>query len=161
MCVLETLSHKLSVQACGFEVRSRGGEALSPAELAGMLAGLPRPVVALAYAKLAGDEQAARMLYACLHVMASDWSRCEGWDVPRGSGRVGALAKLVQADMLVPAARRGPVSERQGAAALGISRRAWREAWRGRYARLLTRATAWEYELRRKLGRELYGGDGL
>ncbi len=27
MCVLETLSHKLSVQACGFDVRSRGGEA--------------------------------------------------------------------------------------------------------------------------------------
>ena len=59
---------------------------------------------ALAYAKLAGDEQAARLLYACLHVLASDWSRCEGWDVPRGSGRVGALAKLVQADVLVPAA---------------------------------------------------------
>ena len=155
MCVLETLSHKLSVQACGFEARSRGGEALSPAELAGMLAGLPRPVVALAYAKLVGDEQAARMLYACLHVRAADRARAESWSVPRGSERLGKLARLVRDDLLLP---RPLLSGRASARWIGVDEADWRRQWKVRHAWLLAVGTGWEADLRRKLGRELYGG---
>jgi hypothetical protein len=119
-----------------------------------MLAGLPDAAIWLAYAKLTGDVQAARALYARLHVLASEWSRREGWEVPRGSEQVGKLAKLVRDDLVLPRER---LSERAASEWIGVSRRQWRQAWMGRHARLLSIGVGWEGEVRRKLMFELYG----
>jgi len=153
--VLETLSHKLAVQAAGLQLGSGGRPELSSSDLAGMLAGVSRGAEALGYAKLAGDPAEARKLYAILHVLASDWARLERWPVPRGSEQVGRLARLVRDDLILTRALLG---ERASARALGISRRAWREVWRHRHSRLLAMGTDWECELRHKLSREIYGG---
>lgn len=155
MSVLETLSHKLALQCAAMQRGSGGRPELTPSDLAGMLAGLERGPVALAYAKLVGDVGAERQVYAILHVLASDWSRREEWDVPRGSERVGLLARLVRDDLILA---RPLLSERAASRWLGISRRQWREVWQGRHHRLLSVGLDWECDLRRKLGREMYGG---
>lgn len=155
MNVLETLSHKLALQCAAMQRGSGGRPELTPSDLAGMLAGLERGPVALAYAKLAGDESAARQVYAILHVLASDWSRREAWEVPKGSERVGLLARLVRDDLILT---RESLSERSASRWLGVSRRQWREVWQARHYRLLQVGLEWECDVRRKLGRELYGG---
>ena len=154
MCVLETVAHKLSVQGHGWQRGSGVGPEISSAELAGMLAGLPEPAVWLAYARLTEDAAAGRALYARLHVMASEWSHRDGWAVPRGSERVGKLARLVRDDLVLP---RPLLSERAASEWIGVSRRQWRQAWQGRHAALLAVGMNWEWALRRKLSRELWG----
>ncbi len=153
MCVLETLSHKLSVQSVGVQVGSGGRPEVTTSDFAAMMAGLPPGPVTLGYAKYVGDEQAARRLYAMLHVLASDWARREGWEVPKGSEQVGRLARKVRDDLI---ASRGMLSEREAAAWLKVSRRKWREVWQARYHRLLSVGQDWEGDLRRKLSREYY-----
>lgn len=155
MCVLELVSAKLALHAACLQRGSRAAGALSPSDLAAMLAGLGRGPVALCYAKLAGDGSAARTVYAILHVMASDWSRREAWEVPRGSEQVGHLARMVRDDLILP---RPMLSERASAEKIGISRRQWRQVWQDRHSRLLNVGLDWECELRRKLSREVYGG---
>lgn len=155
MSVLETLSHKLTVQGAAIQRGSGGQPELTPSDLAGMLAGLERGPVALAYAKLVGDVQAERQVYAILHVLASDKSRLDGWDVPKGSERVGLLAKMVRDDLILT---RPLLKERPASQWLGISRRQWRQVWQARHQWLLSVGLDWECDLRRKLGRELYGG---
>lgn len=161
MCVLETVSHKLAVQGGGFERGGRGGRPeLSPSDLAGMLAGLPAGAVQLAYAKLVHDPQAQRLLYAALHREAADLARAERWEVPRGSRWLYRLALLVRDDLLLP---RPPLGRERAAAwmsteAAPMSERQWRQAWSGHRASLLEVGLDWECRLRRKLGREIYGG---
>lgn len=155
MCVLELVSAKLAAHAACLQRGSRAAGALSPSDLAAMMSGLGRGPVALAYAKLAGDDEAARTVYAILHVLASDWARLEGWTVPRGSEQVGRLARMVRDDLILP---RPMLSERASAEKLGISRRQWVQVWRDRHYRLLAVGLEWECELRRKLSREVYGG---
>lgn len=153
MSVLELLSRKLSVQGASVQRGSGGVPVLTPGDVAGMLAGLARGPVALAYAKLAGDERAGHEVYAILHVLASDWSRIERWQVPRGSGQVGQLARLVRDDLLLSRALLG---ERAAAQFVGVSRHAWRAVWRERHGRLLAVAVGWECDVVERLRRELY-----
>lgn len=156
MCVLETLSHKLSIQSACLQSGSRGKPEMTACDLAGMLAGLDRGPVALAYAKLVADESASRMVYAILHRTASEWAMLEEWKVPRGSERVGNLARLVRDDLVMT---RPMLSGRAAAIWVGVSEKAWRNTWRDRHGRLLDVGLAWECELRRKLKREIYGGE--
>lgn len=156
MCVLETLSHKLSIQSASFQAGSRGKPEMTACDLAGMLAGLDRGPIALAYAKLVADENASRMLYAILHRIASEWSLYEDWKVPKGSERVGNLAKLVRDDLVLT---RPMLSGRSSALWVGVSEKSWRNTWRDRHGRLLDVGLTWECELRRKLKREIYGGE--
>lgn len=155
MCVLELVGHKLAVHGAGLQAGSGGQPDVTPAELAGMLAGLERGPVAMAYAKFALDAGAARTVYALLHVIASNWSRHEKWDVPRGSGRVGKLARMVRDDLILT---RPILSGRQAGALLGISESAWRQTWRARHGRLWDVGMEWEWALQKKLVRELYWG---
>lgn len=160
MCVLETVSHKLAVQAGGLQRGGSGGRPeLSPSDLAAMLSGLPAGAVQLAYAKLAHDPAAARLLYAALHREAADLARAERWEVPRGSHWLRRLALLVRDDLLLP---RAALGRAQAAAwmseVLPMSERQWRQAWSGHHARLLNVGLDWECQLRRQLGRQIYGG---
>lgn len=160
MCVLETVSHKLAVQGGGFERGGgRGRTELSPSDLAAMLAGLPAGAVQLAYAKLAHDPGAARLLYAALHREAADLARERRWDVPRGSHWLRRLALLVRDDLLLP---RAALGRAQAAAWMSevvpMSEWLWRRVWSAHHATLLNVGLDWECQLRRQLGRQIYGG---
>lgn len=159
MCVLETVSHKLAVQGGGFELGGSGGRPeLSASDLAAMLAGLPAGAVQLAYAKLAHDPAAARLLYAALHREAADLARDRRWEVPRGSHWLRRLALLVRDDVLLP---RPPLGRAQAAAwmseVMPMSERRWRAEWTWHHAELLHVGLDWECQLRRQLGRQIYG----
>lgn len=156
MCVLETLSHKLSVQSASMQAGSKGKPEITACDLAGMLAGLDRGPVSLAYAKLVADEGAARMVYAILHRTVAEWALIEEWKVPRGSERLGNLARMVRDDLVLT---RPMLSGRSAAKWIGVSEKAWRNTWKDRHGRLLDIGLAWECELRRKLKREIYGSD--
>lgn len=157
MCVLETVAHKLAVHGAGLQAGGAGRPELSPCDVAGMLAGLGPGPVALAYAKFTLDDQAGRQLYAVLHVELAGMAARERWEIPRGSRWLEYLARMARDDLVLP---RPLMSERAAAAWMSahapLSRRAWRETWRPRHGRLLELGAVWEWELRRKLGRELH-----
>ena len=97
--VLNQLSpHGPSISSPG---RGGRGPRFTPGEVAAMLAGVERPVVALAYAKYALDPQAHDELAAWLRVEALQARKRQGWDIDPGDRRLSALAVLVRDDLVL------------------------------------------------------------
>jgi hypothetical protein len=78
------------------------GEALSRAELAGLLSGLTGPQMHLAMARYAGDESSERKLIAHVRVWAAGIAIREDWKIVRGRPLVCNMAALAVLEVVRP-----------------------------------------------------------
>lgn len=157
MSILELITRKLTPKVAGYQAGTGGEPEYIREELAGMLAGLPSGAQHLAWAKFAGDPQAARRLYAALHIVAADWARQEQWEIKRGSAWLYLLALMVRDDLIMTR----PLMGRKQAARWmsqeeAITEWQWRGVWKDRHHRLLDVGLEWEWMVARKLGKEIY-----
>ncbi|MEW6038018.1 MAG: hypothetical protein AB1648_07205 [Pseudomonadota bacterium] len=161
MSVLDAMARYLSIRGVDWSGRARSGApSVTPAEFAAMLAGLPAPCYALALAKCLADAGAERRLLGYLRAEAARLA--ERWDRrtrnrPDRLDRLDRLAELVRDDLV---SARKSLTAGESARRLGVGKTVWYSTWRGRHADLLRVGQAWEFEVTRKLRRELYRGEG-
>ncbi len=143
----------LTVRSGCRERLARGGAPTYTAgEIAGMLRGLPRTHIALAYARYALDPGACEELAQWLRIEAIEESKRHGWGISPSDVHLTHLAALVRDEVIFDHVR---YSGRGRAKRLHLSDRAWRDHWADRHAVLLRRVQGWQWEIRAKLGREL------
>lgn len=135
---------------------SRGGApTYGAAEIAGMLRGLPRTHIALAYARYALDPGACEELVQWLRIEAIQEAKRQRLGITPRDEHLTLLAALVRDEAIFDLVR---YSGRGRAKRLGVSDRAWRERWSDLHAVLLRRVQVWQSDIRLKLVRELGGG---
>jgi hypothetical protein len=152
------MARYLSIRGVDWSGRARSGApSVTPAEFAAMLAGLPEPCYALALAKCLADAGAERRLLGYLRAEAARLADRWDWRTRNRPDRLDRLAELVRDDLVL--ARKSLTAE-ESARRLGVGKTVWYSTWRGRHADLLRVGQAWEFEVARKLRRELYRGEG-
>lgn len=111
--------------------RARSG--LTAAELGGLLAGQPQPVVWLSYAR-SGDEAARYQLELWLYLRAIDMATELRWRIERGREQVRTLTQLALETVLTGARP----TKRALAARMGLARAEnWVRTWEPRYRALV------------------------
>lgn len=149
------LLNGLSVRSgCRMRLSRGGAPAYSAGEIAGMLRGLPRTHIALAYARYVLDPGACEELQQWLRIEAIEEAKRQGLSITASDEHLSHLAALVRDEAIFDQVG---YTGRGRAKRLGVSDRAWRERWSGLHAILLRRVQAWQSDIRLKLARELGG----
>ena len=149
--ILNALSPR---SACRVRLASGNRPKYNSAEIAGMLRGLPRTHIALAYARYALDPGACEELQQWLRIEAIEEAKRQGLGITPRDEHLSSMAALVRDEAIFDQVR---YSGRGRAKRLRVSDRAWRERWSGLHAVLLRRVQAWQSDIRLKLARELGG----
>jgi hypothetical protein len=131
----------------------RGRSGLTAAELGGLLAGQPQPVVWLGLAR-SGDAPSRYRLELWLYLQAIDLATAMRWRLERGREQVRTLTQLALERVLTGAR----CTKRALAARMGLSRaESWVDTWEPRYRALVALLVCLEGELLRAMRRGVRG----
>lgn len=173
----------LTTRAQQYERAPGGHEGLTPAEVAGMLAGLEQRAFCAGMLCEAGEWSYLSRVGRSLYLYALELATQERWNLPRGPGQIADLVHLALLEATGPTvpcmvcggsgctapegnpARRScdvcegsgrvPRTQRSRAELIGISEAQWFAVWKNRYRGVYSELNNWTSDARTFLARQL------